>query len=260
MAENKQIIEFTGKNVKALSGWLKRFSGIDNSLLLEVDLQTSSFIAKTYNEERSVVKMSSIKFDDAGLLIKKAPSINRVKVGIFNIPRLIKILEQFYETDFSLNIKYQELLSKTTETSFAAEEIVLKNKLLKMNIECTSLNIFKYISDELFNNTIAAIDPIHKFSLTRTIMERIQSLCNLDNESQLIAFNVNNKGVSVSGKTFDYLLVEDSNNKNARISIFKEQYTSLDSEDYDVTMGEDRIKFVSKNSNTIIITSKAIES
>jgi hypothetical protein len=54
MATAKKTIEFTAKNVKAFTGWLKRFSTIDKSLLLEIDQATSTFIAKTYNEERSV--------------------------------------------------------------------------------------------------------------------------------------------------------------------------------------------------------------
>ena len=91
MAISKKTLEFTAKNAKAFTAWIKRFSSIDNTLLLEVDRSNSIFIAKTYNEEHSVVKMSSIKFDEAGFTVKDGTESKRVKVGIFNIPRLIKI-------------------------------------------------------------------------------------------------------------------------------------------------------------------------
>ena len=37
----KKSIEFSAKNVKEFTGWLKRFASIDNSLLLEIDEKTS---------------------------------------------------------------------------------------------------------------------------------------------------------------------------------------------------------------------------
>ena len=38
----KKTIEFTAKNAKNFTNWLKRFSPIDNSLLLEIDEKTSN--------------------------------------------------------------------------------------------------------------------------------------------------------------------------------------------------------------------------
>ena len=171
----KKTVEFTAKNVKAFTGWLKRFSTIDNSLLLEIDQQKSMFIAKTYNEERSVVKMSSIKFDEAGLAATVTKDPKRVKVGIFNIPRLIKIMDQFNDVEFTITIEYQEMINEA-DTQYAGEKILLKNKNLKMNVDCTSLNIFKYIPDQLFVDSIATIQTIGSFELPKAVLENINSL------------------------------------------------------------------------------------
>ena len=46
MAISKKTLEFTAKNAKAFTAWIKRFSSIDNTLLLEVDRSNSIFIAK----------------------------------------------------------------------------------------------------------------------------------------------------------------------------------------------------------------------
>jgi hypothetical protein len=260
MAITKKQLEFSAKNVKAFTGWLKRFSTIDNSVLLEVDHINGNFTAKVYNEERSVVKMSSIKFDEAGLLyvIGKTPlkETKRIKVGIFNIPRLIKIMDQFNDEEFSLTIEYQDLISDT-ETQLAGEKLLFKNKNLKMSVDCTSLNIFKYISDELFIGTIATINTIGKFELSKGNIEKINILNNLDNEHRFMEFKFKNKETTISGKTYDLFLDKNDIKEEVAISIFKDQYSTLDIEGYKVEMGEDRLVFHSNDSSTITVISRA---
>jgi hypothetical protein len=256
MATAKKTIEFTAKNVKALTGWLKRFSTIDKSLLLEIDQATSTFIAKTYNEERSVVKMSSIKFDEAGLVAKVNVDPKRIKVGIYNISHLTKIMDQFNDVEFTLTVEYQELINDS-DTQYAGEKLLLKNKLLKMNVDCTSLNIFKYISDDLFRTGIAAVEAVGSFELTKANIEKINTLNGLDSDERNMEFKMGDKKTIVSGKTYE-LVIGDSNLKEtSSLSIFKEQYASLDVENYDVDLGEDRLVFKSKESETTTVISKA---
>jgi hypothetical protein len=255
---NKKMVEFTAKNVKSFTGWLKKFSAIDNSLLLEIDQVKSILIAKTYNGERSVVKMSSIKFDEAGLTTKISKDPKRVKVGIFNIPKLIKIIDQFNEDEFTLTVEYQEMINET-ETQYAGEKLLLKNKNLKMNVDCTSLSIFKYISDELFVTNISTIDTIGIFELSKANIEKINSYNGLDNDHKFMEVIFKNNEVNVSGKTYEFL-VEKREVKDAKLSIFKEQYSTLDIENYDVNLGEDRLVFHSKDSDTVTVISKAEDS
>jgi len=260
MATNKKNIEFTAKNVKAFTGWLKRFSTIDNSLLLEIDQQKMVFIAKTYNEERSVVKMSSIKFDEAGLTIKDNKDSKRVKVGIFNIPRLIKIMDQFNDVEFTITIEYQEIISDI-DTQYAGEKILLKNKNLKMNVDCTSLNIFKYIPDQLFIDSIATIETIGSFELNKATLENINSLNSLDNDHRFMQIAFKEGEIKVSGKSYERILdITPGIFKNAELSIFKDQFVTLDNENYDVNLGEDRLVFRSKDSETTTVISKAEDS
>jgi len=252
----KKTLEFTAKNAKAFTAWIKRFSSIDNTLLLEVDRSNSIFIAKTYNEEHSVVKMSSIKFDEAGFTVKDGTESKRVKVGIFNIPRLIKIIDQFQDAEFTLTIEYQELVGEG-ETQFAAEKILLKSKMLKMSVDCTSLNIFKYISDDVFKNNIANVDSLGKFELSKTMLEKINTLNALDVDHKLIEFKLSDKKTFVSGKAFELLIHEGKEKANVTLSIFKDQYATIDVENYNVEMGEDRLVFTSTDSDTVTVISKA---
>lgn len=248
-------IEFAAKNVKAFSSWLKKFASIDKGLLLEIDESESLFIAKTYNEERSVVKFSKIKFDEAGFVVKKSADPKRVKVGIYNIIRLMKVMDQFNDQEFSFIVNYDEITGDTTE--WAGISLIFKNKTLKVNVDCISLNIFKYISDELFNDTIAAIDnKLAKFKLSQEIIEKTNSLNALDNDYKFMEFK-KSSNIYVSSQMFDLLVEElqEKDEKENTINIFKEQFNSIDSESYNVIMGEDRLVFNSEDSSTIIVIS-----
>lgn len=249
-------IEFSAKNVKPFASWLSRFSSVDNSLLLEIDEENANFVAKTYNEERSVVKFSEIPFDEAGLLLKARPELNgkRVKVGLYNISRLIKVMDQFGTDSFDITFNYDEILGDAVE--YAGITILLKNKNLKMTIDCTSLNIFKYISDSLFNTAISKVEKvIDMFDLSKDDIEKINSLSKLDSDYKYLAFSRNN-GIKVCGKTFDLLLQEDTESSViSSIDIFKEQFEKIDVESYKVVMGEDRLVFRSTVSNTVVTVS-----
>jgi len=255
MASNKKTVEFTAKNVKTFTSWLNRFALIDNSLLLEIDQEKSMLIAKTYNEERSVVKMSQIKFDDAGLISTPVKDPKRIKVGIFNIGRLIKTINQFADAEFTITIDFQDLVSDA-ETQYAGEKILLKNKSLKMNLDCTSLNIFKYIPDDKFTTVIAKIETIGDFDLSKTTIEKIHTLNALDSDHKFMEFVFKTNEIKVAGKAYD-LLIGTTKAIDSSLTIFKDQYVSLDVENYSVALGEDRLVFTSTDSETTTVISKA---
>lgn len=245
-------IEFAAKNVKPFSSWLQRFVSIDTALLIEIDEENSEFLAKTYNEERSAVKFSKIKFDVAGFVVVPSKTPKRIKVGLYNITKLMKIIDQFSDSEFSFVVNYDELVD-TNE--FVGDSILLKNKNLKMSVECTSLNIFKYISDDLFKNTIAHLDgkPVN-FKLSGTKINQVNSLCKLDNESKFVEFK-NDDEIFIAGKTFDLLIDKSDSTSKASINIFKDQFASVDVENYDVQMGDDRLVFTAENSSSFIVLS-----
>jgi len=256
----EKSITFQAKNVKPFTSWLKRFSSINNSLLLEIDRNLNCFISKVYNEERSCVKMSKINFDDAGLITKPGKDIKRIKVGIFNISRLIKIIDQFNDAEFNLIINYDEVVGDDSISNYAGKDIQLKNKTLKMSADCTSLNIFKYITDELFKDTIAKIDVVGEFELTKATIEKLNSLCILDNEHKFMEFKFNaDEGILATGKSFQLLIEQRKDLTNTSLNIFKDQFSNIDIENYNVQLGEDRLVFCSNDSETMCVISMAVD-
>jgi len=248
-----KTIEFNVNNPNTFTSYLKKFASIDKSVLLELDLENSQFVAKSTNEERSIVKRSILLFSEAGFELKTKLKI-RIKIGIYNISRLIKIIDQF-GSEFQFIVKYDEIVGNNNQIDYAAISLIITNNDLKFNNECTSLNIFKYISDKIFNDTIIKVDNIILFDLTKETIEKIRALCELDKEFNLIEFTNKEGKMYAKGKSFEFLIVLTSKIDN-KIPIYKELFDKVDVENYKVSIGSDRMLFTSIDTNTEIVISR----
>ena len=242
-------LEFTVNNISTFSNWLKRFSSIDKSLLLEVDLETKQFIAKTYNEERSVVKFSSIRFNDIGFDLKtKNLPAGRIHVGLYDTVKIVKTFSQFSE-NFSLIIKYDNI-EGNDDTKLIGKQLLLKNDTIKVGFECTSLNIFNYIKDKVFTDVICKVDPLLTFDLKTEDYIKISNLSDLDKEYKRIDFRATNSEISLRSKSFE-LKLGICNSEKVSLPILKDQFEKVDPENYSVQLAEGRMILSSTDSNTI---------
>lgn len=248
----EKTVEFIVKNSKPFTSYLKKFASIDSTVLFEVNLEKSQFITKSPNEERSIVKYGVLPFNEANFEIKSNLKI-LIKVGIYNISRLIKIIEQFGD-EFKFIIKFDEIIVNDGK-DYAALSILIKNSALKFNNECTSLNIFKYISDDLYKSTIRKVESIISFNFTKENIERVRALCELDKEYKFIEFINKNGNLYAKGKSFEYLIAPTTN-VDAKISFYKDQFDKVDIENCDVIMGSDRMLFSSIDTVTEIVVSR----
>lgn len=253
-----KVLEFKAKNVRPFTSWLKKFASIDNSLLLEIDMDTKQFIAKTYNAEHSVIKFSKISFEEAGLELEAEKTIpadlsgKRIRVGIYHLPRLIKSIDHFLSGEFSFGFKFEDVIGENAGLS--GTDIQLKNSSLKMNLKCASLHIFKNLTDTAFLTKIAKINSLVNFELPNLQIEKINSLCNLDSEYKFLDLKTRSKNLTVRGKTFE-LILADSDKAESSISIYKAQFDKLDVENYNVEMANEKLIFRSKDSETITVIS-----
>jgi len=120
-----KTVEFNVKSSKSFTSYLRKFAAIDNTVLFEADLANARFVAKSPNEERSIVKYAVLPFYDAQFETKDKSAI-RIKIGVYNISRLIKIIDQFGE-DFEFVIKYDEVIGANNQKDFAALSILIKD-------------------------------------------------------------------------------------------------------------------------------------
>lgn len=256
-------IIFKGYNSKHFSDWLKKYTTIERkssviSLLLEIDAESEEFVAKSYNEERSIVKYSKTSMLDAGLELTSDNGIKkRIKLGIYDIKKMIKMLDQFENNEFMFTVNYDETYESEDEKELTGTSINIKNDSLKINIDCISLNLFKYISDDLFINVISLIeDKITSFQIIPETIDKINSLCALDKDYKYISFKASDN-IYAAGESFQLMIksLDSAIETINTIDIFKDQFDSIDKEEYDVEMGEDRLVFKSKDTNTITVVS-----
>ena len=247
-----KTIVFTADNVDNFVNWLKKFSAINSSVLLEINNTKKAFVAKSYNDEKSVVKFSEISFENAGFILKKAFSEDLIKIGIFNIPQLIKSFDQFKNGEFEFQIKYDKV-----DEDWAGLNLLLKNSSLKIKVNGASLNIFKYISDELFEN-ITSTNEVVSFNLPINTIEEILSLTVLDKEYKFLEFIIKDKKISVQGKTFE-LSIEAANGTDSMLSIYKKQFDKIDKENYNIQFGDDKLVFKSLDTNTVTVLSMVVK-
>lgn len=252
-------IEFKGDDVAPLTTWLKRFSIIEAGVLLEIDTETSQFIAKSYSEDRSIVKMSNISFADLNLTTSNRPIDKRIMVGIFDITKIQKTLAQFTK-NFTLTINHQKSVDDSGNENNAGLSIIIKDDILKAGWTCTSLSIFSYISDEKFKNVISNLDQedVITFDLKKEYRERILTLCDLDKEYGKMSFKVAGKKIYVRSSTFELSLGIISH-ENFIFPLAKKHFAQTDAENYQIELGASRMILSSSDSNTVTVIGKLDE-
>lgn len=240
------------KSASEFTNFLKRFSAIESTLLLEIE--NGYLKAKTHTPERSVVKSSKIDmsqiFDTEGVLTTG----QNILFGIFSVDKLTEAFKHFSETDVEFTLSYEN-----TADGMVGTEVTLASPSLTINFQCASLRLFTHITDEMMDrisNTEAA--PIN-FVLTKEHQKRISSISTIDSDHKLLTVNVKEGNVNVTGRSYDLSLmsIDDKAADDVSISIYKNQFGFLDREDAVAHLSGDRIVFSSIETETKTIIGKA---
>jgi hypothetical protein len=233
-----------------LTNFLKRFSGISGSLLIE--MEDGVLKAKTHTPERSVVKSS--KIDLARIFGNECETPETpVLFGVASLDRVMKSFSHFGESaiDFAIS-------TESTPEGVVGTEIVMKNDSLDINHPCASLRLFTHITDEMMDRIADNSTAQTSFVLTKELQARINSLTTIDSDQKLLTLTVKNGIVKASGKSFNLNILNiDDKDANLSISVYKSQFAYLDKEDTMVYMNEDRLIFHSIETDTKMIIGKA---
>lgn len=230
--------------------FLKRFQGIDNSLLLEIDSNVVK--AKSYTPEKSVVKYSAIPLDE--VFSEYSDIKETVKIGILNIDKLSSSFKFFGESEFEFILDYDKVNNDNTGTG-----ITLKNSSLEIEFQCASLKLFTYIDDSLLEKITDIATSKVDFVLPKEQQAKISSLFGIDSDNSKITFVKKGKEVRADGKTFKLQVVDSDVDKkpDTTISVFKHHYAFLDREDAIVHLLDEKIVFLSNESDTKMIIGEA---
>lgn len=247
----KNQLQLQLQSTEELGNFLKRFSSVSGSLLIEI--QDGYIKAKTHTPERSVVKSSKIDLSRVFNLEENTGETGPVMFGIYSLDRLMKSFSHFADG----SIQFIMTQEKTPE-GIVGTGLTLKNDSLDINYQCASLRLFTHITDEMMDRIADNKSAQTSFVLTKELQARIHSLTNLDPDQKLLTISIKNGSVKASGKSFNLnLLSIDDTTSDVSISVYKSQFAYLDREDTMVYMNEDRLIFHSIETKTKMIIGKA---
>ena len=148
--------------------YLKSYLRIRESLLLEIDTNLRAFVAKTFTEDRSSIRFSSISFDDANVSIvsdngEEERNGSRIKVGILiQLKKFIQIVERLGsdvnekgESNFNIEIDYEPFQNTNDKSvDFVTTSISFNSEILKMRMDGFRISELTYLSDDTFKNVV----------------------------------------------------------------------------------------------------------
>lgn len=243
-------VNYKVKDSQKLTAFIKRFSVIEPSLLLEIE--GGLLKAKTHTPERSVVKSSKINLDDI-FYEDSIESGTEITFGIFNTNKFVSAFKHF-GSDFNIEIEYDKLDNKNVGTL-----ITLSNdeKKLQIKFECASTNIFTHITDEI-------MEKVSDLSMLKYVeidfdeddFSKLASLFSLDGEDKLFQFKIDKRGVNVLSKSFKLNLKEVVSKDTWSIKCFKHHFNFADKEASKLIISEDKLLIKSDVSDTICVVAK----
>ena len=148
--------------------YLKSYLRIRKSLLLEIDTNLRAFVAKTFTEDKSSIRFSSISFDDANVSIvsdngEEERNGSRIKVGILiQLEKFIQIVERLGsdmnekgESNFNIEIDYEPFQNPNDKSvDFITTSISFISDILKMRMDGFRISELTYLSDDTFKNVV----------------------------------------------------------------------------------------------------------
>ena len=148
--------------------YLKSYLRIRESLLLEIDTNLRAFVAKTFTEDKSSIRFSSISFDDANVSIvsdngEDERNGSRIKVGILiQLKKFIQIVERLGsdvnekgESNFNIEIDYEPFQNTNDKSvDFVTTSISFNSEILKMRMDGFRISELTYLSDDTFKNYV----------------------------------------------------------------------------------------------------------
>jgi hypothetical protein len=112
--------------------------------------------------------------------------------------------------------------------------------------------MFKFqLEDELVLNKIMNTENnLLNFAIEKDNQNKVLSLCSLDSDNEIISFISDDKGIRIKGKSFNLKVSDVPNAKNVS-KISKNLYAMLDKENYNSFILNNKIVFISTESNTM---------
>lgn len=254
-------MELKLKSIGSTNGfvtWLKGFKDINSSLLVEINLDSNEFIAKSFPQDKSVVKYAKISFEDAGFEFAyiqqngedfdwsqhEQTNDGRIKLGIYNVlGKFIDVVSMFDGTEHDMVVNFdicKDVLywgAKKAEKEYQATTTVFKSKSLTMTVKNSQISeFFQKCDDETFLTRVCNIGSPSTYEVNTMVLgnlSKIASVFAADKSRDLIKFyskevdgQLGLYAYDETNGSFDYLLgyYHDGEAGSTATTIFKENF------------------------------------
>ena len=233
--------------------FLSRFKVIDNNVLLEIR-GNEKLLVKSFTPTGSAIKMGEIDFDEI-FEEPKNDIPDNLQLGIFNVDLFIRIFNNIDEDNLIFNIEYEkDEEGKNNENINFVYKFVVKTKSIKMNIPCAEPSIFEYLSDETVTGIFDDSNCVFNFDVTPNFLSKVLNFTSFETSDALTISIKHNKTedkklLLFKGKNFTLKYPDEFSGPkdDVEISIDKEYFKFLDSEEYVVKGNDEILLFESKD-------------
>jgi hypothetical protein len=229
-----------------LTGYMKKFSAIEKSLLFEI--ADGKLIAKTHTPDKSVVKIGSILATDVMDVVGEKEN---VKIGLFAVDNFVASFKHFGESEAKLEINGETVGADNVATSLQA---VSKN--LKISFPCASPSMFRYIDATLASKITDTQTALFSFRVDKDTLVKISALSALDSENDILTVSSKDGKASFRGKSFEMSLDGVTTETDGEISFYKTHFNFVDKEDSEIFVTDSKVIFKSLETDTQIVIGK----
>lgn len=235
--------------------FLKRLKAVDKSVILEIT--EKSMFSKVHTPDKSVMKYSSVNFDEVfeGEVDWKSLKCDRIKIGIADVSRLMEAFKHFRpEEEVFLEMKLDKIGGECVAT-----ELHLVSTSLNIKLRCADFSLLSYVEDNILKMVHSKDEANVNFKIYQSDFTTIVSLCGLENNSEeILCFEVTEKGARAFGDSFNYKLnigsseIQLDSESKASSNIYKNQLGYMEPETCQVFAHDNRLLLVSEQSSTSI--------
>lgn len=221
--------------------WLDGFKDMDKdpSLLIEIDVDTKKFVAKSFPTDRFVIKYAEISFAEAGLECvgvydndgnafdwntREETASGRIMVGVYKIlKKFISVASMFSSVEHEMTVSFDICNSVTYMTAqnivkeYQGTDVTFKSLTLTMNVHCSVLSdFFLNCDDDTFHNKVCNIASPAVYEVSSDAIAnlgKIASVFSSDEDRDCIKFYtkaVDGKmalyAYDLTNSAYDYLL------------------------------------------------------
>jgi hypothetical protein len=229
-----------------LTGYMKKFSAIEKSLLFEI--ADDRLIAKTHTPDKSVVKIGSILITDIMDIVGEKED---VKIGLFAVDNFVASFKHFGENEVKLEILGEKVGADNVSTDLKAT-----SKNLKISFPCASTSMFRYIDSTLATKITDTATALFSFRVDKDTLSKISALASLDSENDTLSVCSTDGEVSFKGKSFEMSLPGVTSDTDGELSFYKAHFNFIDKEDSEVFVTDNKVIFKSLETDTSIVIGK----